>query len=41
VDSGNSEYDDASPHIEANEESYGFVTISKAREKGILPIPWN
>jgi hypothetical protein len=41
VDSGNSEYEDASPHLEAHEESYGWVTISETRTNGILPIPWN
>ncbi|NMC53909.1 MAG: hypothetical protein GYA48_09785 [Chloroflexi bacterium] len=38
---GLEEWNDAIPHFEAQEEGYAWVTIQDAREKGILPIPWN
>jgi hypothetical protein len=34
------EFDDALPHIDAGEASYGWVKIWDAREAGILPLPW-
>jgi hypothetical protein len=40
VDKGAAEWDDAQPHLDAQETSYGWVTIPDAREKGILPVPW-
>jgi hypothetical protein len=41
VDSGLAEWNDALPHFNAQEEGYAWVTIQDARQKGILPIPWN
>ena len=41
VSVGNDEWNDAQPHFDAEEEGYAWVTIPDAREKGILPIPWN
>jgi len=40
VSYGSDEWDDASPHFDAGEEGYAWVTIPEMREKGILPIPW-
>lgn len=34
------EFDEALPHIDAAESSYGWVNIWDAREKGILPLAW-
>jgi hypothetical protein len=34
------EWEETSPHLDAGEEGYAWVTIPTAREKGILPIPW-
>ena len=41
VDAGLDAWNDASPNLDAGEEGYVWVTIQTAREKGILPIPWN
>ena len=41
VDSANQTFQDALPHLEAQESGYGWVTIWEAREKGILPLPWH
>jgi hypothetical protein len=41
VDRGSEEWDDATPHFDAEEEGYAWVDLATAREKGILPIPWN
>jgi hypothetical protein len=40
VELGNQEFEEAQPGLEAREEGYGWVTIQDAREKGILPLPW-
>jgi len=40
IAAGNAEWEDTQPHLDAGEENYGWVTLSLAREKGILPIPW-
>jgi hypothetical protein len=40
VSVGKDEWSDASPHLDAEEEGYAWVTIQDARKKGILPIPW-
>jgi hypothetical protein len=40
VDFANQEFQDALPHLDAQEDGYGWVTIWDAREKGILPLPW-
>ena len=40
VDAAGSEFEDALPHMDAGETSYGWVNIWGAREDGILPLPW-
>jgi hypothetical protein len=40
VEVASSEWEDAFPHLDANEEGYAWVTIQDARTNGILPIPW-
>lgn len=40
VDRANEEFQEALPHLDAQEQGYGWVTIWDAREKGILPLPW-
>jgi len=40
INVGAKEWDDASPHFDAQEEGYAWVTIPDVRKKGILPIPW-
>ena len=40
VDRANQEFQDALPHLDAKESPYGWVNIWEAREKGILPLPW-
>jgi hypothetical protein len=40
VSVGKEEWNDATPHFDAGEEGYAWVTIQDARKKGILPIPW-
>jgi len=39
VDRGGQEFEDALPHLENQEEGYGWVKIWDAREHGILPLP--
>jgi len=34
------EFDEALPHIDAGETSYGWIKIWDARQDGILPLPW-
>lgn len=41
VDSGNQEFEEALPHLNAREDYYRWVTVQDAREKGILPLPWH
>jgi hypothetical protein len=43
VDMGADEFKEAMTHLEAGgeDESYGWVTIWSAREKGINPLPWH
>lgn len=42
VEIGVQEFDEAMAHLENGEdESYGWVTIWTAREKGINPLPWH
>ena len=41
VDYASQEFKDALPHLDAEEQGYGWVTIADAREKGILPLPWH
>ncbi len=41
VDRASQEFKDAQPHLDANEQSYGWVTIWDARKNGILPLPWH
>jgi hypothetical protein len=41
VSAAEAEFDEASPYLDAGEAGYGWVTIPDAREKGILPLPWN
>jgi hypothetical protein len=40
VDLATQEFQDALPHLDAQEQGYGWVTVWDAREKGILPLPW-
>lgn len=40
VDRANEEFQEALPHLDAEESGYGLVTIWDAREKGILPLPY-
>lgn len=40
VNRASQEFQDALPHLDAKETSYGWVTIWDARGKGILPLPW-
>jgi hypothetical protein len=40
VERGSQEFEDALPHIDAEEESFGWVEILDAREAGIYPLPW-
>lgn len=37
---GSSNWGNDGPKIDAKEENYGWVNISDARERGILPVPW-
>jgi hypothetical protein len=39
VDMGAQEWEDTSPHLDAQEDGYAWVNIYEAREKGILPMP--
>ena len=41
VTEGGSEWDEAMPHENNNDEGYGWVEIAQARSDGILPIPWH
>jgi hypothetical protein len=41
VDRGSEEFQDALPHIDNGDEYYDWITISDARQDGILPLPWN
>ena len=41
VDKAGSEFDEALPHIDAGEDSYGWVKIWDERKEGILPLPWH
>jgi hypothetical protein len=41
VSKGSEEFYDALSHIQDGEQYYDWVTISDAREKGILPLPWH
>lgn len=38
---GKKEWEEEKPHFDAGEDGYAWVNIPEAREKGILPIPWN
>jgi hypothetical protein len=38
---GSDEFNEMLPHLEAGEALYDWVTISDAREKGILPLLWH
>lgn len=40
VERGGQEFEDALPHIDAQEESFGWVDILGAREEGIYPLAW-
>ncbi len=40
IDSAKSTFEDALPHIEAGDQSYGWTNVWDAREKGILPLSW-
>lgn len=40
VDVAGEEFDETLPHLDAEEEGYGWVKIWDARESGILPLPW-
>lgn len=40
VERAGQEFEEALPHLDAQEASYGWVTIWEARDKGILPLPW-
>jgi transglutaminase-like putative cysteine protease len=40
VDRASEEFQEALPHMDAEEESYGWIKIWDARQKGILPLPW-
>ncbi len=35
------EFEDALPHLDAGDESYGWVKVWDARDAGILPLPWH
>ncbi len=35
------EFDEALPHLDAEDGSYGWVKIWDARENGIMPLPWH
>lgn len=41
VDLGKEEFDEALPHLDAEESEYGWLSVWDAREKGILPLPWH
>lgn len=41
VDAGGEAFDEALPHLDAEEESYGWVKVWEARENGILPLQWH
>ena len=41
VEAGLENFEEAFPHIDAHEIPYGWITITNAREEGILPIPWH
>jgi hypothetical protein len=40
VNVGSASWEEASPHFDAGEEGYAWVTIQDARAEGIVPIPW-
>jgi hypothetical protein len=40
VTEGNSEWDEAQPHVANGDADYGWIDVAAAREKGIVPIPW-
>jgi hypothetical protein len=40
VDLAKRQFENALPHIEAGEQSYGWTKIWDAREQGILPLQW-
>jgi hypothetical protein len=40
VASGDSRWKKDKPMLDEKDESYGWVNIEDAREKGILPVPW-
>jgi hypothetical protein len=41
VDTAGGEFDEALPHIDAGETSYGWIKIWDERKDGILPLPWH
>jgi hypothetical protein len=40
VDAAGSEFDEASPYLDAGETGYGWTNIWEARANGILPLQW-
>jgi hypothetical protein len=38
---GSQELNDALPRLDAGEHLYDWITVSNARKKGILPLPWH
>ncbi len=38
---GSEEFNDALPHIQNGDQYYDWITISEARQDGILPLPWH
>ncbi len=40
VESGSGSWEEALPHLNAEDGGYAWVNIQEAREKGILPMPW-
>ncbi|MGA3056982.1 MAG: hypothetical protein ABSE70_02925 [Candidatus Limnocylindrales bacterium] len=37
---GLGEWQQAQPHVNGGEDGYAWVSVPKARQKGIIPIPW-
>ena len=40
INRGSEEWDETLPHLDAEEEDYGWVTVEDAWDKGISPLPW-
>jgi len=40
VEFGNQEFEEALPHLDAQESGWGWVSILDTRQQGIMPLPW-